>query len=246
VTRDRYGRGQSSTVGAALDILESVARFGAGVSAKEIAGHLGMPPATCYRLLNTLVASEHLVRVDDLHGFALGWRTDGLVTTAARPFVPAAACDVMTRLREDVRFGVHLVIYQGTTLRVGDVDPDRPMRSEHLLQRYPHATAAGKLLLAHLADWQAAVPRLARLTPATITDPAVLAAALDKIRCTGVASSVGEACDDVACLAIPVCCRNGPVVGAVCLAGPVTRADALEAHLDRMRASARELTPLIA
>jgi DNA-binding IclR family transcriptional regulator len=246
VTRDRYGRSQPSTVEAALDILESVARFGPGVTAKEIAGGLGMPSATCYRLLNTLVASEHLVRVDDLHGFALGRRTDRLVTAAAPPFVPTAARDVMARLRESVRFGVHLVVYLGTTLQIGDADPDQPMRSAHHLQRHPYAPAAGKLLLAHLPDWRTAVPRLTRLTPATITDPNALTAALDQIRHTHVAWSLGEACEDVACLAVPVCSRAEAVVGAVCVAGPVSRADALTVHLDQAQGAARQLTCLIA
>jgi DNA-binding IclR family transcriptional regulator len=247
MTRDRYGRrSQPSTVEAALDILESVARFGAGVTAKEIAGDLGMPSATCYRLLNTLVASEHLVRVGDLHGFALGRRTDGLLSAAALPFVPLAARDAVSRLRESVRFGVHLVVYLGTTARVGDADPDVPMRSAHHLQRHPHSTAAGKLLLAHLPERQAISRRLTRLTPSTITDPGTLAAAMDEIRRTGVAWSIGEACADVACLAVPVCSPAGPVAGAVCLAGPVARAEVLAEHLDKVRATAKELSRLIA
>jgi DNA-binding IclR family transcriptional regulator len=247
MSRDRYGRsGQPTTVEGALDILESVARFGTGVTAKEIAGHLGMPPATCYRLLNNLVASEHLVRVDDLHGFALGRRIDDLLTVAAPPFIPTAARDVLAQLRGSVRFGVHLVVYLGTTARVADADPDQPMRSAHHLQRSPHATAAGKLMLAHLGDWRPVVPGLSRVTPRTITDPDVLSARLDEIRRTGVAWAIGESAEDTACLAVPVCSRSGTAVGAVCLAGPVARAEALAGHLEAARATARALATLIA
>jgi DNA-binding IclR family transcriptional regulator len=247
VTRDRHGRSnQPTTVETALDILESVARLGAGVTAKEIAARLHMPPATCYRQLNSLVASEYLVRIDDLHGFALGRRTDGLVTAAAVPFVPTAAKDVIADLRERVRFGVHLILYLGDTLHVGDADPDRPLHSELALQRHLHASAAGKLLLAHLPRWREAVPRLIPLTHATITDPDDLEAALADIRRTGVARQVGESHEDVACLAVPVCGRTGVVVGAVCLAGPAGRAGALDTHLDEIRAATRQLSSLIA
>jgi DNA-binding IclR family transcriptional regulator len=246
MTTDRYQRNrQAGAVESALDILEAVARLGAGVTAKEIAEHLSMASATSYRLLNTLVASEHLVRVADLRGFALGRRTDGLVNAAAQPFIPAAARDVMAGLREQVRFGVHLMVYLGNTLRVADADPDRPLRSEHDLQRHPHASAAGKLLLAHLSDWRSAVPRLTPLTPWTITDPQHLERALDEIRRTGVAQQVGESHPDLACLAVPVCSQTGTVVGAVCLAGPAARADALIGHLDDARVTAGRLTSLI-
>ncbi|MGY1683890.1 IclR family transcriptional regulator [Geodermatophilus sp. SYSU D01176] len=247
MTRDRYGRSsQPTTVEAALDILESVARFGAGVTAKEIAAHLHMPPATCYRLLNSLVASEYLVRVDDLHGFSLGRRTDGLVTAASVPFVPTAAKDVIADLREGVRFGVHLMLYLGDTLHVGDADPDRPLRAAVDLQRHLHASAAGKLLLAHLPRWREALPRLTALTCATITDPERLEAELQEIRRTGVARQVGESHEDVACLAVPVCSRAGVVVGAVCLAGPVGRAGALDARVDEITVTARRLSSLVA
>jgi DNA-binding IclR family transcriptional regulator len=246
MTTDRYQRHrQAGAVESALDILEAVARLGAGVTAKEIAEHLGMASATSYRLLNTLVASEHLVRVADLRGFALGHRTDGLVNAAAQPFIPGAAREVMAGLRQQVRFGVHLVVYLGNTLRVADADPDRPVRSEQDLQRHPHASAAGKLLLAQLPDWRAAVSRLTPVTPWTITDAQSLERALENIRRTGVAQQVGESHPDLACLAVPVCSKARTVVGAVCLAGPAARADALVQHVDQARAAARRLPSLI-
>lgn len=42
------------------------------MTARELSGHLGLPRATAYRLLNLLVADEYLVRTTDLSGFALG------------------------------------------------------------------------------------------------------------------------------------------------------------------------------
>jgi DNA-binding IclR family transcriptional regulator len=246
VTPGRYERGRSSGgIDGALQILESVARLGTGVTAREISDDLGMPPATCYRLLNSLVASEYVVRVDDLHGFALGRRTDRLVTAAARPFVPAAAHDAVDRLREHVRFGVHLVLYLDDTVRVVDADPDHPLHSEQDLERHPHASAAGKLLLAHLPDWRSTVPRLARLTPRTVTDPDALDRALAEIRTAGVATQCGEHRPETACLAVPVRSPAGAVVGAVCLAGPAARSGALTGHLDGVRRTAADLSRLL-
>lgn len=242
----RYERGrQSGGIDGALQILESVARLGTGVTAREISDDLGMPPATCYRLLNTLVASEYVVRVDDLHGFALGRRADRLVTAAVRPFIPVAARDVLARLRQRVRFGVHLVVYLDDTIRVADADPDHPLHSLRDLERHPHASAAGKLMLAHLPDWRATHPRLPRLTPLTLTDPDALDAVLKDIRNAGIATQVGEHRPDTACLAVPVRSPVATVVGAVCLAGPTARADALAAHVPDARRTAEELSRLL-
>lgn len=242
----RYERSrQSGGIDGALQILESVARSGTGVTAREISADLAMPAATCYRLLNALVAGEYLVRVDHLHGFALGRRTDRLVTAAARPFVPVAAREVVAGLREQVRFGVHLVLYLEDTIRVGDADPDHPLRSEQDLERHPHSSAAGKLLLAHLPDWRRSAPRLHRLTPATITDADALDVELDGVRAADVAGQVAEHRPDVACLAVPVRSPAGTVVGAVCLAGPSTRAQALSVHLPDAHRTAGELSALL-
>ncbi len=79
-------RHHPSTVSNSLDILEVVATLGlGGVTAKEIAGALHLPQATAYRLINSLVAEEYLVRTSDLRGFGLGARLNGLVTAAASP-----------------------------------------------------------------------------------------------------------------------------------------------------------------
>jgi DNA-binding IclR family transcriptional regulator len=246
VSPGRYERGRSSGgIDGALQILESVARLGTGVTAREISDDLAMPPATCYRLLNTLVASEYVVRVDDLHGFALGRRADRLVTAAARPFVPAAAHEAVAALRQRVRFGVHLVLYLDDAIRVGDTDPDHPLRSEQDLERHPHASAAGKLMLAHLPDWRASHPRLPRLTPLTVTDHDALDVELTEIRGADVATQTGEHRPETACLAVPVRSPAGTVVGAVCLAGPVSRAAALAGHLPDARRTAVDLSRLL-
>ena len=57
VDRGITGR-QPKAVQSALAILETVARAGAGVTAKEVAEELRLPPATTYRLLNLLVGEE--------------------------------------------------------------------------------------------------------------------------------------------------------------------------------------------
>nr|WP_246314860.1 helix-turn-helix domain-containing protein [Kineococcus aurantiacus] len=117
---------QPRALSSALELLEAVARAGPGVSAAELAAATGIPRATTYRLLNLLVAQEHLVRLPDLSGFALGARVQGLVEAAAPVRVVTAARDELARLRAGVRAGVHLLVLRAGAARVADADPDVP------------------------------------------------------------------------------------------------------------------------
>ena len=208
---------QPKAVQSALSVLECVALHGAGITAKEVAAALGMPPATAYRLLNLLVGEEYLVRLPDLRGFALGRKVAGLVGAVAPVRVPSAARAVVTELRGRLRAGVHLVLYTATTLRVVDVDPDLPLASTELVERHLHASAAGRLLLAEQPEWRDVLPpsRLAKLTAATVTKPDALDACLAMVRSEDWSGQVGELHDGVSCLVAPVRSPTGELVAGV-------------------------------
>lgn len=239
--------GQPNTVSRSLDILEVVAARGIGVTAKEIAAALHMPPATVYRLVNSLVAQECLVRTSDLRGFALGARLDGLITAAVQPHVPTAARHQLNQLRNATRFAVHLIAYHRVSLRVLDEDPDHPLHAERELVRYLHASAAGKLVLASHTQWQDLLPAtpLQRLTPATVTNLADLDNELHKIRQQRFALQTEQLHSGCACLAVPIYGEEGATAGALCIAGPSNRIDALLEQTDKTRESAHTLSPLI-
>lgn len=205
---------QPRAVQSALRILEEVSRAGAGVTAREVAQALDLPPATAYRLLNLLVGEEYLVRLPDLRGFALGRRVAGLAGDAAPVRVPTAARHVVAALRAQVRAGVALVLYSATALRVGDADPDLPGPEEHLLARHLHAAAAGKLLLAEQPQWRDVFPeqRLQRLTDRTITRPGLLDRHLDEVRERDRSDELAELVPGLACLAVPVRGEAGDLV----------------------------------
>jgi DNA-binding IclR family transcriptional regulator len=91
----------------------------------------------------------------------------------------------------------------------------------------PHATAAGKVMLA-FARGEAAggrpVPEsLPAFTARTITDPAALAAELDTVRARGWAEAVGEREADLAALAAPAFGRMGELAAILGVQGPVSR-----------------------
>ncbi len=240
-------RHHPSTVSNSMDILEVVAALGLGVTAKEIAGALHMPPATAYRLLNALVADEYLVRTSDLRGFGLGQRLDGFVTAASTPSLCSDARQRLDELRMGLRFGVHLVAFQQRSVRVVDADPDHPVRAERELVRYLHASAAGRLYLADQTTWQQALPStpLRRITAVTITDLALLDAELRLVREYEFALQIDQLEMELACAAVPIRNADGDAAAALCLAGPSARAEALRDHADTLRTCAKAMAPLM-
>ena len=239
--------GGPNTITNALRILETVARLGTGTTAKEVTEALQMPPATAYRVLNALVGDEYLARTSDLRGFALGHAISGLITAAAPPTVPTAARRAVEEFRSGNRFAVHLIMYRNASLRIADEDPDYPLQSAFNMLRYPHASAAGKLMLAEVAGSGVALLRgpLMKLTPNTITDRRKLENAFIEIRTTGEAVEVDELEPGSARLAVPIRLADGEPGGAVCLSGPTERFTAVRKHADGARDLASRLAPLL-
>jgi len=244
VDRGLTGR-QPKAVQSALAILETVARVGAGVTAKEVAEDLGLPPATTYRLLNLLVGEEYLVRLPDLHGFALGRKVAGLTGGGAAVPLSTAARQVVDELRGRVRSGVHLVLYTAATLRCADIDPDHPLQAPELVERYLHASAAGKLLLAEQPDWQELLhpSRLHRVTARTVARAADLDDELREVRRRGCAVQAGQLHEDTACAAVPVRSPAGALVGAVLIT--VRGTDPPVASVELVREFTGRLGPLL-
>ncbi|MEC5201018.1 DNA-binding IclR family transcriptional regulator [Arthrobacter sp. PL16] len=236
-----------STASNSLRILEIVARFGTGTTAKEITDALQMPPATVYRMVNALVADEYLVRTSDLRGFALGHAISGLIMAAVPPTVPTAARSAIEEFRSGNRFAVHLVLFRNASLKIADEDPDYPLQSASDMLRHPHASAAGKLMLAELGDSAPPFPKgpLMKLTPHTITDRRQLEEQFAHVRAEGQAVDINELEQGFSCLAIPVKLPHGTVEAAVCLTGPSERFSAICDHAEAAREMASRLAPLL-
>lgn len=178
---DLTGR-QPKAITSAMELLEALARAGAGASAAELAAATGIPRATAYRLLNLLVAEEFVVRMPDLSGFALGARVGALVEAAAPPRVPSAVRSELLELRAGMRPAVHLLLVRGDVLRVADEDPAVP------LERLPALEALLAGGVEHLPGpgWVAVAVRSARpvavlLVVASTASPAPPTSYLDRV-----------------------------------------------------------------
>lgn len=224
----------------ALSLLEAVAQLGAGATAKNIAAHTGIPPATAYRLLNLLVADGYLVRIEDLSGFALGRRTRELAGAAPEPDAAVDNRQILGALRAQLRFGIHLAAFTDNRIRLIDRDPDHELSGGQVLTTQLHASAIGKILLAEHPEL--VVAPLRRITTCTITAPGTLARELQRVSTTRHATEIDECRIGRSALAVPVYSPTGHLTGALVAIGKTGR---LAIHdrdlLDLLRTAATTL-----
>jgi DNA-binding IclR family transcriptional regulator len=185
----------------------------------ELARRADLPVPTAHRLVGELVAGGALVR-----------RPSGEYVVARRLWQTGLLAPVETGLREvaapfmndlhaATRATVHLAVREGTEvlyLERLSGHASVPVVST-VGSRLPlHATGVGKVLLAHAPEdvVEAALARLARVTPYTITQPGRMREQLEQIRHDGYATTVEEMTLGACSVAVPITAGDR-VVGAL-------------------------------
>jgi DNA-binding IclR family transcriptional regulator len=200
------------------------------LSLAELAGELGLPKGTVYGILRTLLSVGFVEQDPESGKYRMGaallhlgssYLDGNELRTRALNWSDWLAA----RTNESVRLGT---LHDGQVLVVHHVF--RPDNSPQVLEvgaLLPvHATAMGKVLLAHhpyLAEELAANGGLPRFTGCTITDPKQLGKELKRVRERGWASDVEELIDGEVSCAAPIRDRRGIAVGAIAISGPVDR-----------------------
>ncbi|ANH91380.1 MULTISPECIES: IclR family transcriptional regulator [unclassified Streptomyces] len=217
----------------ALDILELFLDGDGTLSAPDIVRRLQLPRTTVHELVTTLAARQYIVPVTGQPGrYRLGVRPYQLGSRYAEQLDLAAEGQQVARsVAETCDETVHVAILEGTdVIYIAKVDSTHAVRMVSAAgRRLPaHCTSVGKMLLASLPESELAarVPDdavLAAMTPDSITDPAVLRAALAGIRQRGLAVENRESNPDVSCVAAPVRDRTGEVVAALSISVPMVR-----------------------
>jgi DNA-binding IclR family transcriptional regulator len=195
----------------------------------DIAGEMGLPKGTVHGLLRTLQSVGFVEQDDDSGKYQLGaallhMGSSYLDGNELRTRALNWSDSLATRTREAVRIGtlheqrvlvVHHVFRPDDTLQTLDVGSLLPA----------HATALGKVLLAHHPYVAAALGAngLEAYTDATITDPDRLERELIRIRSQGWAAEIGELVSGQVSYAAPIVDRRGMTVGAMGTFGPPER-----------------------
>ena len=230
----------------ALRIL-AVLGGGRRMSLSEIAAAIDLAPSTVHGLVRTLLAHGMVAQESDSGRYRLGPETLRLgniyldtlelrsrVAIWTEGLARRTGCAVRTAvlLNDEVVVVAHEPRPDGTRQmpEVGIVIP-------------AHASALGKVLLAF--NGTAPSEPLRSMTGDTVTDAAVLAEELGKVRETGIATEVEEAVLGECGVAAAVFDATGEAAGAIELVVPAGRwplaSDAVDALRDTARTVSREL-----
>ncbi len=209
-------------------ILEAVAGSAAPMSLAEASRRTGLHRSTAFHLLQTLVGLGFLRRIDATRRYELATRLHRL-TQPNWTFgqLGETAAPVLAQLAKRSGEGAALAAFRGASLTVvAKHESDAPVRvmQEVGTLRPPHASAAGKVILAWLAAPECA-DRLARmefirLTPRTITDRAAFEAELQRVRQAGCAIDDEEHMVGIRCISAPVFAQAGHVIAGLTIIGP--------------------------
>ena len=233
------------SVARATALLDVLAASESGLGVNELARRIGVNASTASRLLATLQDAGLVTRAEG-GPYRLGLK---LVTLADRVL---AQLDVRSLARPLL---ARLVAQTGETATLSVPGEDEAITVDFVPSpssvvsmarvgrpSVPHATAAGKVMLAWAARSRSA-GGLPAYTERTITDPRALAAEVAAVRERGWAEAVGEREPDLAALAAPAFGRGGGLAAIIGIQGPASRlpAPTRRALSDPLLAAAAEL-----
>lgn len=217
-----------STVQRAIALLGVLADAPDDLGTNEIARRLGTNASTVSRLLATLAEEELVRRAPDTGRYRLGFRLVQLGNAAlARVDVRALARPHLVALTEETGETATLSVPgEHTATTVDFVQSPSSVRSVVEMGRpsVPHATAVGKVFLAH--GGRLAPGRLTRFTARTVTDRDQLARDVARVRSRGWAEARGEREHDLYTAAAPVLDGRGQLAAVLAVQGPMARLDA--------------------
>lgn len=224
---------RSGTIGSvehAIELLRCVAEAGAPLGTNDLARRIGLHKSSTSRLAATLEKARLLRRDPATGRFLLGL---GLLALAAPLFADFAVADavepILAQLAARTGETCSFNVWDGRdSVSIAQVPGSNSVRAFSLPgRRKPgHATATGKILLAHLGEEALSTycsAPLHRYTDATITDPKALAEDLVRTRRQHYAVNVGEYESDVGGIAAAVFDASGRLLGCVTATVPLYR-----------------------
>jgi DNA-binding IclR family transcriptional regulator len=208
-----------TSVQRAFRLLEAVSAHVNGAPAKQLARETGLPLATAYHLLRTLVHDGYVRKLDD-GGFVLGDKIEALHTGGRGQALLSRVRPALAALRDELATATYLTFYEEGEIRVAEiVDGPRAPRVDLWVgfEDAGHATALGKSVLREMDDESRkdylSRHQLADLTPRTITSPPELLRRLDSSPVAPAVTDLEEYALGTVCVAVPV--YSGETIGSL-------------------------------
>lgn len=217
------------SVDRAISILQVLARRGA-VAVTDLAGELGIHKSTAFRLLATLEARGLVEQTSNRGRYQLGFGVIRLAESATTKHdLSVMSRSICEELAVAVGETVNVVINDGSTvISINQVMGSASVTTVNWVGRPGpmHATAAGKVFLAHMAEDNVKAllsEPLKRYTIHTVTDVNQLCQQLATIREAGYGFTLEEHEIGLAAMAAPIRSLDGEVIAALAISGPQFR-----------------------
>ncbi len=213
-----------------LRILEALQSSSVGLSLKAICDDTGINKSTAHRFLRHLERESYLLRTE-AGSYLIGPRLAQMSACASRSAtLQVVARPILADLWRSTQETVNLgVLDQGTVLYVDVMVSQHEFRlvSSVGTRRSVHVAALGKVLTAFLpaSEYERVLNGIVfqRVTPKSIGNLTQLRAELDKVRRQGYAVDNEEALLGCRCVSAPIFNNDRVAIGALSVAGPVTR-----------------------
>ncbi|TCR21094.1 IclR family transcriptional regulator [Streptomyces sp. BK205] len=235
-----------TSVQRALRLLESVTTHENGAPAKQLARETGLPLATAYHLLRTLVHDGYVRKLDD-GGYVLGDKVQMLHTNGRGQVLLSRVRPTLAALRDELATAAYLTFYEEGEIRVAEIvdGPQAPRVDLWVgFEDAGHATALGKSVLRELDDASRkdylSRHSLADLTPRTITSRTELLRRLDSSPVAPAVTDLEEYALGTVCVAVPV--YSGDTLGSLGVSLRADRLPRLEEILARLIPTANRVT----
>jgi DNA-binding IclR family transcriptional regulator len=234
----------------AIDVLDAIAASGPALGVSDIARQTGLSKPTIHHLLATLEGRRFVIREPDTSRYRLSWALYELGSNVVRSLnLSRIARPYLDRLSAQTRESTLLGILDEDSvlyLDRGEPPAGLEMVADAGRRGSLHATASGKVLLAHVPKDQLdrlLDRRLPSYTKTTITDPAAMRRQLAQVRNRGYATCWEEREPGLCSLAVPLRDYTGSVAATLTLAGPADRLNSrsYQAHLAPLRAAAHRI-----
>ncbi|WP_307179250.1 IclR family transcriptional regulator [Streptomyces africanus] len=235
-----------TSVQRAMRLLEAVSGHENGAPAKQLARETGLPLATAYHLLRTLVHDGYVRKLDD-GGFVLGDKLQTLRTTGRAQALLSRVRPTLGALRDELASAAYLTFYEDGEIRVAEIvdGPGTPRVDLWVgFEDAGHATALGKSVLREM-DVEARKDYLSRhqladLTPRTITSLPELLRRLETAPMAPAVTDLEEYALGTVCVAVPV--YSGDTIGSLGVSLPVNRLSQLQEVRERLLPTAGRVT----
>lgn len=248
-------RDTSSALGKGMTVLSAILTAEKPPSLNDIAMRTDLPRPTVFRVVKQLEETLMITRAPDGDKYLVGPNLMSLATDAMSAFMHASPVRaVLSGLVHDLGETCNLgVLDRDSVVYIDRVECSWPLRLQMGVGTHVslHATALGKLLVAHLPTRSrrrivSAAP-LERFTEHSITETKVLEAEFKMIRRQGYACNNEENTIGIIGIAVPVFDARNRVVAGLSLHAPAARMSlqAAVSKLDRLRDTARQIEQIM-